>query len=256
MKGIWGKVSQFFELFQRELTHYLFFVAHQDSQNEENMEQGWCCSHYSSYNRSNYHGTPSLELPITHKWKAYKTLDLIPGIVSWYHPLLFAAVFSYFAFKTHWNSSVFALTWCTLCLENPSGELLFSLQDLAQVSSALWHYMWPFQPEGFFFFFFLLIRPTKALHIYLYSDIISSTDQQNGHQPFIWVRVLKSPWVCEVWGGLESPRLTRALRRRLVLPHGLRKADIYNRAQALFNLLSTRVVIPVPTSSMALFLIT
>ena len=168
MKGIWGKVSQFFELFQRDLTHYLFFVAHQDSQNEENMEQGWCCSHYSSYNRSNYHGTPSLELPITHKWKAYKTLDLIPGIVSWYHPLLFAAVFSYFAFKTHWNSSVFALTWCTLCLENPSGELLFSLQDLAQVSSALWHYMWPFQPEGFFFFFFAHPSYKSSSHLSLF----------------------------------------------------------------------------------------
>ena len=117
------------------------------------MEQGWCSSHYSSYDRSKYHVTPSLELPITHKWKAYKTLDLIPRIISWYHPLLFAAVFAYFAFKTHWNSSVFALTWCTLCLENSSGDLLFSLQDLAQVSSALWHYMWPFQPEGIFFFF-------------------------------------------------------------------------------------------------------
>lgn len=45
-----------------------------------------------------------------------------------------------------------------------------------------------------------------------------------------------------------------------MLPHGLRKADIYKRAQTLFNILSTRVVIPAPTSSILvlplLFLIT
>lgn len=154
MRGIWGKVSQFFELFQRELTYYLFFVGpSRIPQWRKHGTRLMLLSFIHLNSRSNYHVTPSLELPVTHKRKAYKTLDLIPGIISWYHPLLFATVFACFTFKTHWKNPISALTWCKLCLESPSGYLLLGLQDLAQVSAALRNYTWPFQPEGIFFFF-------------------------------------------------------------------------------------------------------
>lgn len=246
MRGIWGKVSQFWVISER--TDIFPPLCGPIKNPRRKKTQNKADAHYSSYDRSNYHVTPSLELPITHKWKAYKTLDLIPRIISWYHPLLFATVFDYFAFKTHWKSSIFALTRCKLCLESASGELLFSLQNWAQVSSALWNYTYflrPFQPEGFFFF----SHPSyeSSSHLSLFWHHLK-------HGPTEWSPTLHlggpgGPMlVCEVWGGLESPRLARATRMRSVLPRGLRKADIYKRAQTLFDILSTYVVIPVPTS--------
>lgn len=169
MRGIWGKGSQFFELFQRELTYYLFFVGpSRIPQWRKHGTRLMLLSFIHLNSRSNYHVTPSLELPVTHKRKAYKTLDLIPGIISWYHLLLFATVFACFAFKTHWKNPISALTWCKLCLESPSGYLLLGLQDSAQVSAALRNYTWPFQPEGIFFFFFAHPSYKSSSHLSLF----------------------------------------------------------------------------------------
>lgn len=75
--------------YQRELTYDLLFVnpSKEELQIEENMQEGLCSSHFLSNNRSNCHATSSSKLSIIHKWNAYKAFDLIPRIVSWYHPL-------------------------------------------------------------------------------------------------------------------------------------------------------------------------
>lgn len=166
------------------------------------MEEALYSSHYLSYNRRNRHDTPSLELSTTHKWKAYrpwlnfKNHFLIPSLLFLQLSWLICIQDPSSKFYFHYMGLIFALTHGVTFAYSPSGEHPLILQDLAKVFSTLWGYIYfvrltPLQPEGLFSFSSILLK------FFAYTSILGASQaltNQNGHQLFIWNRILEDPW--------------------------------------------------------------